>query len=69
MKWVHLPVLIMHGTDDRLSDPQGSRLLYDQVSSEDKTLIFYENYYHEIFNEPGRERVLADMEGWLEART
>ncbi len=66
---VHLPILIMHGTDDRLSDPQGSQLLYDRVSSEDKTLIFYDNYYHEIFNEPGRERVLADMEGWLEART
>ena len=66
---IRLPILVMHGTDDRLSDPQGSQLLYDRVSSEDKNLIFYKDYYHEIFNEPGRERVLADMEGWLEART
>jgi alpha-beta hydrolase superfamily lysophospholipase len=25
----------------------------------------YEGYYHEIFNEPGREEVLADVEAWL----
>ncbi|MBL7165491.1 MAG: alpha/beta hydrolase [Dehalococcoidales bacterium] len=69
VKGVHLPVLIMHGTEDILSDPQSSQLLYDRVPSEDKTLIFYEDYYHEIHNEPGRERVLVDMAGWLEART
>jgi len=69
VKGVHLPVLIMHGTEDILSDPQSSQLLYDRVSSEDKTLILYEGYHHEIHNEPGRERVLVDMEGWLEART
>jgi acylglycerol lipase len=68
VKGVHLPVLIMHGTEDILSAPQSSQLLYDQVSSEDKILIFYEGYYHEIHNEPGRARVLADMEGWLDAR-
>ena len=65
---LYLPVLIMHGNADRLSDPKGSKILYDQVSSEDKTLKLYDGFYHEIFNEPGRERVLTDMETWLAAR-
>ncbi len=65
---IHLPILIMHGTADRLSDPGGSRILYDRVSSRDKTLHLYDGFYHEIFNESGREQVFADMEAWLASR-
>jgi len=62
---IKLPILIMHGTADRLSNPEGSRMLYERVSSTDKTLKLYEGFYHEIMNEPGREQVLGDMETWL----
>lgn len=68
MPEINLPILIMHGTADRLCDPEGSRILYDQVNSKDKALKLYEGFYHEIFNEPGHEQVLADMEAWLAAR-
>ena len=68
MPEIVLPILIMHGTADRLVDPEGSRLLYEKVSSEDKTLKLYNGFYHEIFNEPGREQVSKDMEGWLNTR-
>lgn len=62
---IHLPILVMHGAADRLSDPKGSEMLYQKASSVDKTLKVYEGYYHEIFNEPGRGQVLADVEAWL----
>lgn len=65
---LRLPCLIMHGGADRLADPDGSRALYERISSEDKALKIYEGFYHEIFNEPERERVFRDMEAWLEAR-
>jgi alpha-beta hydrolase superfamily lysophospholipase len=65
---INLPILIMHGTADRLCDPAGSRMLYERVSSEDKTLKLYDRFHHEIFNEPGCQQVMADMEAWLEAR-
>lgn len=64
---VTLPTLILHGTADRLTDPTGSQMLYDQVSSTDRTLRFYDGLYHEIFNEPEREQVFADVAAWLEA--
>lgn len=64
---IRLPLLIMHGADDRLSNPEGSRLLHERAGSEDKTLILYDGLYHELFNEPERERVFGDMERWLEA--
>jgi len=65
---INLPILIMHGTADRLSDPEGSQMLYERLSSKDKTLKLYEGFYHEIFNEPGRKQVFADMEAWLAVR-
>jgi alpha-beta hydrolase superfamily lysophospholipase len=68
ISWINLPVLIMHGAADRLCEPDGSQMLYEQVSSEDKALKLYQDFYHEIFNEPGYERVLADIETWLAAR-
>jgi acylglycerol lipase len=68
MTEINLPILVMHGTADRLGDPEGSRILYDRVSSKDKTLKLYEGFYHEIFNEPGHKQVLADMVAWLDTR-
>ncbi|HIP97483.1 MAG TPA: alpha/beta hydrolase, partial [Anaerolineae bacterium] len=63
------PVLIMHGTADKLANPTGSRELYEAVSSSDKTLKLWDGLYHEIFNEPEKERVLAFMRDWLAERT
>jgi alpha-beta hydrolase superfamily lysophospholipase len=65
---INLPILIMHGTEDRLSNPEGSPMLYDLVGSRDKTLKLYEGFHHEIFNEPGHLQVMADVEAWLATR-
>lgn len=68
MREITLPILIMQGTEDRLSNPEGSRAIFDGVSSSDKTFRRYKGLFHEIFNEPERAAVFADMKAWLEAR-
>jgi alpha-beta hydrolase superfamily lysophospholipase len=65
MSRITLPILILHGSADRLATPQGSKLLYERVSSSDKTIKIYEGLYHEVFNEPERLNVMADVEQWL----
>jgi alpha-beta hydrolase superfamily lysophospholipase len=65
---VSVPLLIMHGTADKLTNPEGSRELYEQASSEDKTLKLWDGFYHEIFNEPEKEQVIGYMLGWLRER-
>jgi alpha-beta hydrolase superfamily lysophospholipase len=64
---IKLPILILQGTGDRLVEPDGAQMLYDNVSSIDKKVIFYEGFYHEVFNEPEHDRVLNDVETWLES--
>jgi alpha-beta hydrolase superfamily lysophospholipase len=63
-----LPMTIVQGAEDILVEPSGARMLYDKASSEDKTLKIYDGMYHEVFNEPDRERVLKDVESWLETQ-
>jgi alpha-beta hydrolase superfamily lysophospholipase len=63
---IKLPLLIMQGSEDQLVDPSGAKEFYANVASQDKTLKLYEGLYHEIFNEPERLQVFADLEHWLE---
>ena len=64
---LRVPLLVLHGTDDRLADVEGSKRLYRRAGSEDKTLKLYEGFYHEVLNEPEKERVMEDLRAWLEA--
>ncbi len=61
-----VPLLILHGTDDRICAPAGSTMVHDRVSSPDKTVRRYQDLYHEVFNEPERDEVLTDLVCWLE---
>lgn len=63
---LRLPILLLQGTADRLVPLSASRLVHDRVSSPDRTLRLYEGLYHEVFNEPERDQVLADLCDWLE---
>ena len=65
---IKLPMLLLHGEADAMASAEGSRFLHSSISSTDKTLKIYPELYHEIFNEPERESVLADVLAWCDAR-
>jgi alpha-beta hydrolase superfamily lysophospholipase len=65
---IQLPILILHGADDGVFDPDLSRQLFDRVGTPDKALCVYPGMYHEIHNEIGREQVFADVAAWIEER-
>lgn len=64
---IDLPVLIMHGTKDRLTDCQGSRDLHAAVASKDKTLCIFDRAYHELYNDSDKDRWFTQAVTWLEA--
>ncbi len=67
-KAINLPIRIMHGTADAMTDPDGSKLLFENCGSQDKELKLYEGLYHEIFNEPEQAAVFAEMIAWINER-
>jgi len=62
-----LPLLILHGTADKAARPSGSQTFFDNASSTDKTLKLYDGYFHDLLNDVGKERVMADITGWIGA--
>jgi alpha-beta hydrolase superfamily lysophospholipase len=65
---ITLPVLILHGTADKATRPDGSKQFFDEANSADKTLKLYEGYYHDLLNDLGREQVFDDITAWIDAR-
>jgi acylglycerol lipase len=63
-----VPVLVMHGGDDRLVPVAAATMVHERAGSPDKTLKVYDGLYHEILNEPEREAVMDDLVAWLDAR-
>lgn len=65
---ITLPVLILHGTEDHATRPDGSEQFFNEAGSTDKTLKLYDGYYHDLLNDLGRERVMDDIVTWIDAR-
>jgi alpha-beta hydrolase superfamily lysophospholipase len=63
-----LPVLIIHGTEDKATLPAGSEYFHDHAGSPDKTLKLYPGHYHDLLADIGKEAVLADILAWTNAR-
>jgi acylglycerol lipase len=63
---LNLPILIFHGTADRLADPDGSRDLYDRLVTSHKQLSLFEGVYHEALNDLNQDRVLSGIVEWLQ---
>lgn len=65
---IELPVLILHGTADKVTKPEGSQHFYDKAGSGDKTLKLYDGHAHDLLNDLGKEAVLEDIRAWMVAR-
>lgn len=66
-----LPFIIVHGGDDKVTDPSVSKLLYESASSSDRTFKLYPGMWHGLTSgEPSEniDLVFADIVGWLDKR-
>jgi alpha-beta hydrolase superfamily lysophospholipase len=60
-----LPLLILHGDADRLTEPDGSRRFFDKVTHPHKERLVYQGGYHESHNDIHWQQVAIDLERWL----
>ncbi len=65
---ISLPLLMLHGAEDRVVAVEGSSFLNDHISSVEKKLKIYPGLFHEIFNEPEKDAVLSDMTDWIDSQ-
>ena len=63
-----VPLLLLHGSADRMVPPEGSRRFFSRVHQTDRELREYPGAYHGLFADIGHEQVLEDVERWLGSR-
>ncbi|XXG73646.1 hypothetical protein AAC387_Pa07g2528 [Persea americana] len=66
---ISLPLLILHGEADIVTDPSVSKTLYEKAKSLDKKLILYKDAYHGLLEGESDElifQVLDDIISWLD---
>jgi len=63
------PVLVMHGTEDKLASVDATKRLFERIGSSDKELVIYPGFYHELFNEPEKQEVFDRVTDWLDKRS
>ncbi|KZV85843.1 alpha/beta-hydrolase [Exidia glandulosa HHB12029] len=65
---VDLPILIVHGDNDKVASFDASKKLHDKLTANDKTFTPYRGGYHELHNEPEeKDKVIEQWVSWIEA--
>ncbi|MCX8061264.1 MAG: lysophospholipase [Anaerolineales bacterium] len=60
---IHVPLLVLHGTADRLTFPSGSEELVRKVPQ--AKLVLFDGLAHELHNEPEKEEVFDKVLQWM----
>jgi len=61
---IDIPLLLMHGSSDRITYHQGSEEIAEKINSE-WTLKIWDGLYHELHNEPEKDQVFDYLLDWL----
>lgn len=64
---ISLPLLLMHGSGDRIAYNSGAEKIVSLVSG-DCTYKLWEGLYHELHNEPEKDEVFDFLKEWLDSR-
>ncbi|MGB8955948.1 MAG: lysophospholipase [Tumebacillaceae bacterium] len=63
---ITVPMLVMQAGQDKLVAPQETESFYKKLPVHERhKFVPYPELYHELFNEPEREVVFAEMMNWL----
>ncbi len=68
MDSITVPLLILHGTDDQVTEPEGSRELAVRAQSTDKVLRVYDGMLHDLLNEPVGGAVTKEIVAFVSSR-
>ncbi|KAK6139952.1 hypothetical protein DH2020_026328 [Rehmannia glutinosa] len=71
VKEVSLPFIVLHGENDKVTDPSVSKVLYESARSTDKTFKLYPGMWHSLsYGElpENLDTVFSDIVKWMDER-
>lgn len=64
-----VPLLGLHGDDDRATDIRGTIELVRRAKTTDKQLLLYHGVRHDLLHEPEKNQVSTDLVTWITSHT
>jgi alpha-beta hydrolase superfamily lysophospholipase len=62
-----VPLIVLHGSDDRLTSPAATRDFVAKAASADKRHVLIERGWHDLAHDPARGEFEGDIAAWLDA--
>ncbi|PWV97292.1 alpha-beta hydrolase superfamily lysophospholipase [Paenibacillus cellulosilyticus] len=62
---LHIPLLLVHGTADRITSFEASQELMEHVNRESSTFMPIEGGYHELYHDPEGPDTMERITAWL----
>jgi alpha-beta hydrolase superfamily lysophospholipase len=62
---LQVPLLVLVGSADQIADPSAARAFHEAAATNDKRLVVYDGFRHELFNEVRREEPIGEAVAWL----
>ncbi|MFT3796028.1 lysophospholipase [Flavobacterium sp.] len=66
---IKIPVLIIHGTADKVTNHSGSEYFVASLCAKDRQLKLYEGHYHDLINDKYNGFIMKDIIRWIDERT
>ncbi|KAL3659098.1 hypothetical protein V7S43_015982 [Phytophthora oleae] len=67
-KLCKLPMLMMMGSNDKVTSLELAQVFYDRLAASDKEFKVFDGYFHALFDDPEREAVFEHLDNWLKTR-
>ncbi|CAI9095697.1 OLC1v1031693C1 [Oldenlandia corymbosa var. corymbosa] len=67
---LEVPLLVLHGEDDRVCEPQAAKFVFQSAASKDKSMKICPGMWHQLIGEPNPsvEQVFEMIISWIEVR-
>lgn len=62
------PCLLLQAGGDVVGDPESVQQFYEGIGSQDKEFVLYNEFFHEILNDPERDKVIDKIGSWISER-
>jgi len=65
---VRAPALILQSLKDETVNPESAQIIYDNISSTEKSIVWFDESHHEMMRDLERERVFETIQAYLRER-
>lgn len=66
---IKVPVLLLHGTGDKVTDVDATKEFFEGLTSRDKEIKLYPELFHELFREVEGQEIQGYVKNWILNRT